>query len=129
MPRPASTQPTDGELEILRVLWERGPTQLSVIHRAICEEREVALTTVATMLRMMLDKNLVVREGSAKTAVWKAKLTHQAAAKGMVGKLVETVFAGSAKRLVSHLVESGQITTAEIKALQTAVKKSRGKSA
>jgi BlaI family transcriptional regulator, penicillinase repressor len=125
MPRPASTQPTDGELEILRVLWANGPSALSVIHRTICEEREVALTTVATMLKKMADKKLVLREGSAKTAVWKAKLTHQAAARGMVGKLVETVFAGSTRRLLSHLVESGQITAAEVKALQVAVKKSR----
>ena len=60
MARPASSHPTDGELEILRVLWERGPSSLAEVCAALREEREVATTTVATMLRVMLDKNIVV---------------------------------------------------------------------
>jgi predicted transcriptional regulator len=59
MPRPPSTHPTDGELEILRVLWDRGPLALSELCEALRRERDVATTTVATMLRIMLDKRLV----------------------------------------------------------------------
>ena len=50
MPRPPSTHPTDGELEILRVLWENGTSSLGAICETLRREREVAATTVATML-------------------------------------------------------------------------------
>ena len=49
MARPASEQPTDGELEILGVLWETGPAELRIVHTALCVRRKVATTTVATM--------------------------------------------------------------------------------
>jgi predicted transcriptional regulator len=56
MARRASTHPTDGELEILRVLWDYGNASLGEICDALRRERDVATTTVATMLRVMLDK-------------------------------------------------------------------------
>ena len=62
MARPPSKEPTDGELEILKVLWEIGPAGLGQIHGALEQRREVATTTVATMLKLMLGKKLVKRE-------------------------------------------------------------------
>ena len=59
MARPPSNQPTDAELEILKVLWEQGPAGLGPIHAAIQENRPVALTTIATTLKTMLAKGLV----------------------------------------------------------------------
>ena len=61
MARPPSTQPTDAELEILKVLWEQGPAGLGPIHAAIQGRRPVALTTIATTLKTMLAKGLVAR--------------------------------------------------------------------
>ena len=58
MPRPHSDQPTEGELEILQVLWDGGPLSLSAVCEALRRNREVAATTVATMLRVMSDKKL-----------------------------------------------------------------------
>ena len=62
MARPPSKQPTDGELEILKILWETGPAGLGQIHAVLEERRGVAITTVATMLKMMLAKEMVERE-------------------------------------------------------------------
>jgi len=75
MARPASVHPTDGELEILRLLWAKGPTALSTLCDAMREEREVATTTVATMLRVMREKGLVKRLGSGRGAQWTAAIT------------------------------------------------------
>src|SRR5438045_9104529 len=61
MARPPSQHPTDGELEILRTLWDRGPSSLSEICEALRQGREVATTTVATILRVMIDKGMVIR--------------------------------------------------------------------
>lgn len=127
MARPASTHPTDGELEILRVLWGRGPSSLGEICEALRRRRDVATTTVATMLRVMLDKRLVRRraapKGSRRAAgyQWSAAVTQTAAARSMVGKLVDGVFDGSAGRLVTHLVEAGQLSTKELAELRNLI--------
>jgi BlaI family penicillinase repressor len=118
MARPPASHPTDGELEILRILWSAGPSSLSSICESLRTEREVATTTVATMLRVMLDKNLVKREGAGRGAVWSAAVTQKSAARGMVRKLVTNVFEGSAHRLATHLVEGGQLTDKQLAELR-----------
>ncbi len=118
MARPASEHPTDGELEILRVLWERESTTLGEICTVLRRERQVATTTVATMLSVMLDKGLVRRKKAARGYQWTASVTHAAAAKSMVGKLVDGVFDGSASRLVSHLVEGWRLSAGELAELR-----------
>ena len=118
MARPASTHPTDGELEILRVLWDRGPSSLSAICEALRRQRDVATTTVATMLRVMLDKRLVRRKRSGRGHNWSAAVTQSAAARTMVGKLVDGIFDGSASRLVAHLVEAGRLSDKELSELR-----------
>jgi BlaI family transcriptional regulator, penicillinase repressor len=121
MSRPAATHPTDGELEILRVLWAAGPTALSSICDSLRTQREVATTTVATMLKVMLDKKLVKREGSGRGAVWSAAVTQKSTARGMVRKLVAGVFEGSAHRLATHLVEGGQLTSKQLAELRNLI--------
>jgi predicted transcriptional regulator len=123
MPRPPSQHPTDGELEILRVLWDRGPSSLSEICEALREGRDVATTTVATMLRVMLDKNLVRRKpaggkGERRGPQWAAAVSQNAAARSMVGKLVDGVFDGSAGRLALHLIEAGKLSADELDELR-----------
>lgn len=118
MPRPASEHPTDGELEILRALWEHGTSPLGTICEALRRDRDVATTTVATMLRVMHDKGLVRRKQAARGLQWSAAVTQSAAAKSMVGKLVDGIFEGSAGRLAAHLVEAGQLSPEELAELR-----------
>ncbi len=125
MARPAATHPTDGELEILRVLWERGPSSLSEICESLRRERDVATTTVATMLRVMLDKRLVRRRRAARGHQWSAAVTQSTAARSMVGKLVDGIFDGSAGRLVAHLVEAGQLSANELAELRQLIDSNR----
>ena len=127
MARPPSTHPTDGELEILRVLWERGPTSLGELCEALRRERDVATTTVATMLRVMLDKGLARRKRAGRGHRWSAAVTHAAAARSMVGKLVDGVFDGSAGRLVAHLVEGGKLSDNELAELRQLIDSNAGK--
>jgi BlaI family transcriptional regulator, penicillinase repressor len=109
MARPPSKQPTDGELEILKILWETGPTGLGQIHTVLQERRGVATTTVATMLKMMLAKELVQREDGPRGYLWSARVSRKAAVSGLLGKLVQHVFDGSARRLVAHLIQEGDL--------------------
>ena len=109
MARPPSTQPTDAELEILKVLWEHGPAGLGQVHAAIQERRQVALTTIATTLKTMLEKGLVERNDGARGYVWTAAATRGTTATNLVGKLVQHVFDGSARRLIAHLIQEGAL--------------------
>jgi predicted transcriptional regulator len=120
MPRHASDQPTDGELEILKLLWELGPAELKQIYAGLQSQRKVATTTVATMLTVMLAKGLVKRKSGPRGYLWSAAVSRDAAASGLVGKLVDRLFDGSSQRLVAHLIEAGTLTPAqqnEIKSL------------
>ena len=125
MARPPSPHPTDGELEILRVLWERGPASLSEICDALRNQRDVATTTVATMLRVMLDKRLVKRKPAARGHQWSAAVSQADAAESMIGKLVDGVFDGSATRLVAHLVEAGQLSPKDLAELRELIDSNR----
>jgi predicted transcriptional regulator len=125
MARRASQHPTDGELEILRVLWERGPLSLGDVCESLRRERDVATTTVATMLRVMLEKGLVRRKGASRGHQWSAAVTQSATARSMVGKLVDGVFDGSAGRLAAHLVEAGKLSDSELSELRKLIDSNR----
>lgn len=130
MPRPPSQHPTDGELEILRALWDRGPSSLGEICESLRQGRDVATTTVATMLRVMLEKGLVRRKPPRQKLArrgqqWSAAVTQNAAARSMVGKLVDGVFDGSAGRLAAHLVEAGQLSPTELSDLRKLIDSNR----
>jgi predicted transcriptional regulator len=129
MPRPTTTHPTDGELEILDVLWRGGPLLLGDVCAALRENRDVATTTVATMLRVMHEKKLVRRRKGKGGYEWTAAVTPADAARGMIGKLVDRVFDGSALRLAAHLVEAGQLSDDELQDLRSLIDRLRGASA
>ena len=110
MARPASKQPTDGELELLKILWEAGPSELGTVVATLRQARSVATTTVATMLKVMLEKRLVTRKSGRRGYLWTAKVTEKATAHGLLSKLLDRAFDGSAHRLVAHLVEDGKLS-------------------
>ena len=114
MARRPSPHPTDGELEILQVLWDQGPSNLGTICDTIRRRRQVATTTVATMLKLMLQKQLVERSPGQRGYIWSAAVSRQTAASELISKVLNRVFDGSAQRLVSHLVEMGQLDSDEL---------------
>ena len=105
MARPASTQPTDGEMEILKVLWATGPAELGQIRAQLQRQRPVATTTIATMLKVMLGKKLVKRSDGKRGYVWSARASRSRTASDLVRKVLDHVFDGSAGRLVAHLLD------------------------
>lgn len=112
MARPKSTQPTDGELELLKLLWEAGPCELGRICTELRRERPVATTTVATMLTVMLGKELVKRTDGPSGYLWSAKVSRDTTTRGLVDRLLDHAFDGSAELLVAHLVKSNRLSEA-----------------
>lgn len=121
MARTASQHPTDGELAILRVLWRRGPSSLGEVCEELRRDREVATTTVATMLGVMLEKRLVRRKQAGRAYQWSAAASQESTARSMVTKLVDGVFDGSAGRLAAHLVERGRLSDEELAELRALI--------
>jgi BlaI family penicillinase repressor len=109
MARPASSRPTDGELEILKVLWVIGPAELGQIRAQLQKQRPVATTTIATMLKVMLGKKLVKRSDGKRGYVWSARASRTRTASELVRKVLDHVFEGSAGRLVAHLLEETEL--------------------
>lgn len=114
MARPRSTQPTDGELEILKVLWSTGPAPLGTVCAVLREQRPVATTTVATMLKVMQGKGLVTRRRTSQGFVWSARATEQTTARSLLRGLMDRVFDGSARSLVLHLIEDQKLSDEEL---------------
>ena len=127
MARHASLHPTDVELEILQVLWDREQATLGEIVGALQARRPVAKTTVATMLSVMLDKKLVRRKRTTRGYEWRASVSRSDAAEGMLAKLLDGIFDGSARRLVMHLVESGELSAADRRELARLLASAPGK--
>src|SRR5262249_44616979 len=82
------------------------------------QQRPVAPTTVATMLQVMLDKNLVKRTRGPRGYLWSAKVTQVAAASSLLGKVLDHVFDGSAQRLVAHLLNEGKLSARDRQEIQ-----------
>jgi BlaI family transcriptional regulator, penicillinase repressor len=110
MARPPSAHPTDAELEILKVLWDAGPSELGKVASALNRGRSVATTTVATTLKVMMQKGWVERTQGPRGYLWAALVSQEEATSGLLRKLLDRAFDGSAGRLVARLVEDGALS-------------------
>ena len=110
MARPPNAHPTDAEMEILKILWDSGPCELGRIASVLNRQRPVATTTVATTLKIMLQKGWVDREQGPQSYLWSARVAREEVASGLLRKLLDRAFDGSAGRLVARLVEDGSLS-------------------
>jgi predicted transcriptional regulator len=106
-------EPTEAELEVLRVLWQQGDCTVRQVHEILSRENPVAYTTVLTTLQIMHQKGLVKRDASERAHVYAASLSQRRAQKRFLGKLLERVFEGSSAELVMQALGSGKPASAE----------------
>ena len=114
MRRRTKKQPTELELEILKVLWERGPSTVAEVQKAFGRRRPMAYTTVLTMLRVMTDIRLVKRNTSARAYVYRPTQSRSAVAKSMVSDVLHRVLDGSAAELLLHALDDRTFTGEEL---------------
>jgi BlaI family penicillinase repressor len=113
MARPASTRPTEVELQILRILWELGPSPVREIHKRLEADKGTNYSTTVKMLAVMLDKDLVRRDERAQPHVYRAAISRKSAGQRMVGELIEKVYEGSAMSLVLQALSTNHATKEE----------------
>jgi BlaI family penicillinase repressor len=120
MPKSAPL-PTDSELEILRVLWARGPSTVREVHTALGPDRDTGYTGVLKLLQIMLDKRLVDRDDRARSHVYRAAVERDVTEQGLVTDFAERAFGGSAAGLALRALSGTPATPAELKAIRELV--------
>jgi predicted transcriptional regulator len=114
MARPASNRPTDAELAILRVLWERGPSTVREVYGALPRGKPAGYTSVLKIMQIMLDKGLVARDEDARSHVYRSAVPREQTQRQMVGDLLERVFSGSARALVMQALSAKKASAQEL---------------
>ena len=116
---PDLQSPTESELGILRVLWDREPCSVREVHEAIAATKPVGYTTVLKTLQIMFDKGLVKRDERQKAHLYRSALPAPRMQKQLVDDLVERAFGGAADQLVMHALSGRKATPEEIEKLRS----------
>jgi predicted transcriptional regulator len=118
----ALQRPTEGEIEILKVMWDRGPCTVRDVHEDLqSSARHTAYTTTLKLMQVMHGKGLVIRDESQRAHRFAATVSREATERAFVGALISKLFDGSAARLVMQALGNDPPTSeselAEIKQL------------
>ncbi len=119
-------RPTDAELEILRVLWERGPSTVRQVHDAIGAARDTGYTTVLKLLQIMAEKGLVDRDQSQRSHVYRARYAEEETQRQLVQDLLARAFGGSAEKLVMQALSAKRASKAELDEIRRLLDKMKG---
>lgn len=107
-------KPTESELEILQILWQKKSATVREVHEALLEHKSSVYTTTLKLLQIMFEKGLVHRNDEAKSHVYAAAVTKATTQQHLVSKMIESVFNGSPKELVMQALGSSQPSAAEL---------------
>ena len=121
MNRPPAPRPTDAELAILRILWERGPSTVRQVHDILGRERQAAYTTALKLLQIMTEKGLVERDERDRTHIYRARLSEETTQRQLVRDLVDRAFAGSSSKLVMQALATKRASAEELRDIRKAI--------
>jgi BlaI family penicillinase repressor len=107
-------KPTEGELELLQVLWERGPSTVREIHEALSGEKETGYTTTLKILQKMTEKGLVKRDETSRSHIYEPVLRAEQTQRQLVRDLLHRAFAGSPGQLVVQALSEQKASPQEL---------------
>ena len=120
MATPKYIKPTESELEILQILWNRGLATVREVHEELARLKDVGYTTTLKLMQIMHEKGLVKRDDSMRTHVYQAAVNKEKTQKHMLGKMIDTLFGGSSTQLVIQALgsENKKASREEIEKIQ-----------
>ena len=121
MSRAAPPRPTDAELAILRILWDRGPSTVRQVHDLLARERHAAYTTALKLLQIMTEKGLVERDERDRTHIYRAKLSEETTQRQLVRDLLDRAFGGSSSKLVMQALATRRASPDELRDIRKAI--------
>jgi predicted transcriptional regulator len=107
-------RPTDAELAILRVLWERGPSTVRQVHEVLARERPTAYTTALKLMQIMTEKGLVGRDERDRTHVYHPRLSEEQTQRQLIRDLLDRAFGGSSSKLVMQALATRRASAEEL---------------
>lgn len=125
MNRSPAPRPTDAELAILRILWERGPSTVRQVHDILGLERTAAYTTALKLLQIMTEKGLVERDERDRTHIYRARLSEETTQRQLVRDLVDRAFGGSSTKLVMQALATKRASAEELRDIRKAIDEAR----
>ena len=112
--RRKTPRPTDSELEILQVLWERGPCTVRQVYEHVGKRRDTGYTTILKLMQIMAEKKLVVRDESNRSHIYSARREQEHTQRQLLSDLIARAFGGSANRLVMQALQAKEISPDDI---------------
>jgi len=122
MARRPTPRPTDAELAILRVLWERGPSTVRQVHDVLSANREFAYTTTLKLLQLMTEKGVAVREEDGRVHLYRAAVAQEETQRHLIRDLVDRAFGGSPSRLVMQALAATPASAEELREIRRLLK-------
>jgi BlaI family transcriptional regulator, penicillinase repressor len=126
MTKKAIIKPTEKEMEILQILWDMKGASVKEVHEAMGGDKANGYTTILKMLQIMHEKGLVARQKSGKLHLYKAVLSLEKTQQQLVGKMIDTVFKGSAARLVLSAMGHARSSPEELQEIKKYLEKLEG---
>ena len=111
-------RPTEGEMAILRILWDKGPSTVREVHEALYPDADAAYTTTLKLMQIMVEKGSAVRNTDQRTHVYQANVAEQTAKQSWVNQLVNTAFQGSSSQLVMQVLGNRNASPEELQAIK-----------
>lgn len=111
-------RPTEGELEILQVLWQKGKATVREVHEIILQTKDAGYTTTLKLMQIMFEKGLVLRDDSAKTHIYQPNVGKEETQSQFVGKMINNLFGGSSSKLVMQALGSQVPSKEELDEIQ-----------
>ncbi len=119
------SRPTDAELAILQVLWDRGPSTVRQVHEVLSARQSTRYTTTLKLMQIMAYKGLVTRDESARTHVYAARLGRGETQRQLVADLLGRAFGGSASALVMQALRAQPASPEEMAEIQRMIREYR----
>ena len=119
-------RPTDAELAILNVLWERGPSTVRDVHETLSNVQATGYTTVLKLLQIMTEKGLVVRDETQRAHVYEARHSEQKTQRQLLADLADRAFGGSPAKLVMQALSGRKASAEELTALRDLLDRMEG---
>jgi predicted transcriptional regulator len=114
----SENKPTESELEILQILWQKSEATVREVHEILQEKKQVGYTTTLKLMQIMLEKGLVSRNDLSRSHVYKAAINQEKTQKDLITKLVDGVFGGSRMDLVLKVLGDQASTPKEIEQIR-----------
>ncbi|MHC4476530.1 MAG: BlaI/MecI/CopY family transcriptional regulator [Planctomycetota bacterium] len=127
MGKEKTPQPTDRELQILRILWERGAGTVREVNKEMNMAKTTGYTTTLKLMQIMAEKGLLTRDDSRYKHVYKPTVSEEKAQKRLVGDLMEKVFSGSAEKLVMRALSAKKVSPKELARIRKLLDKFEGR--